>query len=215
MLKKMMIGVSAVVLGISVANSAKAECDGIYMAIRAGGANPTLDDKEKDSNRYEFNGTDLMISGALGYRYKYFRGEFEYIWRDTSKDKATIPYDFDGETRYDTSSEEFEYKSYMFNVYWDLAPYTWFTPYLSAGIGLTDMEAVYNYDNNDANVNESTGNNFTWSIGGGISAKMTNRLNLDVGYRYFDFGKLKNKSTRQKDGQVHNHEFYGGIRYVF
>ena len=51
MLKKMMIGVSAVVLGISVANSAKAECDGIYMAIRAGGANPTIDDDDKGSNR--------------------------------------------------------------------------------------------------------------------------------------------------------------------
>ena len=36
---------------------------------------------------------------------------------------------------------------------------------------------------------------------------MTNKLNLDIGYRYFDFGKLDN-------AQLHNHEVYGGLRYV-
>mgnify|MGYP002534793143 CR=1 FL=1 len=49
---------------------------------------------------------------------------------------------------------------------------------------------------------------FTWSLGAGISAKLTNRLNLDVGYRYYDMGELA-------DGDIHNHEVYGGLRYVF
>ncbi len=212
MLKKMMIGISAVVLGISVANSAKAECDGIYLAVRAGGANPTIDDDDKGSNRFDIGGTDLMVSGALGYRYKYFRGEFEYIWRDTNEDSETIKiYDPDLPDRDPIVSEstgEFKYRSYMFNVYWDLAPYTWFTPYLSAGVGVTELEYNFSYNNDDSGSDSYDKTRFTWSVGAGISAKMTNRLNLDVGYRYFDFGKLG-------EAQIHNHEFYGGIRYVF
>ena len=97
------------------------------------------------------------------------------------------------------------YDSYMFNMYYDFSPYTWYTPYLKVGIGVTNMKYKFVYDGGTDKYKED---NFTWSIGGGISAKMTNRLNIDVGYRYFDMGKIG-------DGKVHNHEIYGGVRYVF
>ncbi|MBR1647966.1 MAG: porin family protein [Alphaproteobacteria bacterium] len=211
MLKNMIIGVSAVVLGVAAANSAKAECDGIYLAVRGGGANPTIDDDSKGSNRFDIGGTDLMLSGALGYRYEYFRAEVEYIWRDTNEDQKTITiHDADLERDIVSKSKgEFDYTSYMFNVYWDLSPYTWFTPYLNAGIGWSELEYNFSYNNEGGNASDNyKKNRFTWSVGAGLSAKMTNRLNLDLGYRYFDFGKLG-------DAQLHNHEFYGGVRYVF
>lgn len=211
MLKKMMIGVSAIALGIIASAPAQAECDGVYLAVRGGGANPTIDDDSKANNRFDIGGTDLMLSGALGYRYEYFRAEVEYIWRDTNEDSKTIvTHDADLDRDIVSKSKgEFDYTSYMFNVYWDLSPYTWFTPYLNAGIGWTELE--YNFSYNNSGVQNSSSykkDRFTWSLGAGLSAKMTNRLNLDLGYRYFDFGKLD-------DGQIHNHEFYGGLRYVF
>ena len=71
------------------------------------------------------------------------------------------------------------------------------------------LEHMYTFFEETNNIIDSYDKTrFTWSVGAGISAKMTNRLNLDVGYRYFDFGKLG-------EAQIHNHEFYGGIRYVF
>ena len=215
----MMIGLSAVVLGIAAANSARAECDGLYIALRAGGSNPTIDDDSKGANRFDIGGTDLMLSGALGYRYEYFRAELEYIWRNTNEDKTTVTVhdeEFD-QDRTNISKGEFDYTSYMFNIYWDLSPYTWFTPYLNAGVGLTELEYNFSYKNIVTTEGETTvtsgsdeykKNRFTWSVGGGLSAKMTNRLNLDIGYRYFDFGKLG-------ESQIHSHEFYGGLRYVF
>lgn len=212
MLNKMMIGISAVVLGLAVAGSARAECDGIYLAVRGGGSSPTIDDTHKGENRFDIGGTDIMVSGALGYRYEYFRAEIEYIWRDTNEDEKTIVRSGADigrdEDIISKSKGEFDYTSYMFNVYWDLAPYSWFTPYLNAGIGWSELEYTFTYDEANGGTDSYKKDRFTWSVGAGLSAKMTNRLNLDVGYRYFDFGKLG-------DGQVHDHEIYGGLRYVF
>ncbi len=205
MLNKMMIGISAVVLGLATASSANAGCDGVYLAVRGGGANPTIDDSHKSDNRFDIGGTDLMVSGALGYRYEYFRAEVEYIWRDTNKDTNKTVIETSEGTFTNTSKEEFDYTSYMFNIYFDLAPYSWFTPYLNAGVGMTELEHNFTYNGTNYNYKKD---NFTWSVGAGLSAKMTNRLNLDVGYRYFDFGKIR-------AAQIHNHEIYGGLRYVF
>lgn len=52
---------------------------------------------------------------------------------------------------------------------------------------------------------------FTWSLGAGISAKLTNRLNLDVGYRYYDMGDLDEFNGKTS---VTDQEVYVGVRYV-
>ena len=52
------------------------------------------------------------------------------------------------------------------------------------------MEYKFTYDTGKDSYKE---HNFTWVLGGGISAKMTNRLNLDVGYRYYDMGKNRQR----------------------
>ncbi len=204
MLKNITISLFALACGLFFANNAAAGCNGLYIGVRGGGSNPTIDDKTAGSNRFDTGGTDLMLSGALGYRHNYFRAEVEYIWRDTNEKKDKPVYDPDFDIYVGGATGELDYTSYMFNIYLDLAPYTWFTPYLSAGVGMTRLEYTFKYADGTDNYDKD---NFTWSVGGGISAKMTNKLNLDVGYRYFDFGKI--------DGaQLHNHEVYGGLRYV-
>ena len=216
-----MIGLSAIAMGFAAASSAQAECDGIYIALRAGGAKPTIDDDSAGSNRFDVGGTDLMLSGALGYRFKYFRAEFEYIWRDTNEDKSTVTIHDEAwdEDSISSSKGEFEYTSYMFNIYWDMVRGGWFTPYLNGGVGLTELEHTFSYHNkvvsgdgtviqDDSGSDSFKKTRFTWSVGGGLSANLTSRMNLDVGYRYFDFGKLGG-------AQIHSHEVYGGIRYVF
>ena len=206
MLKKLLAGASAVVLGITAASDAMAECDGIYLGLRGGIAHPDIGASHTEGDRLDIDDNLFMVSGAIGYRYKYFRAEVEYIWRDKSEDtlSTVIPVEGRDPIVY-TDKAEFDYDSYMFNVFYDFSPYTWFTPYLQVGIGVTNLKYKFTYPDGSSKYDE---NNFTWSVGGGISAKMTNRLNLDIGYRYFDMGKIG-------DGKVHNHEFYGGVRYVF
>lgn len=190
-----------------------ASCDGPYLAIRGGIANHTLGDKDENDGmdeKLEVDDNSLMLSGALGYRYKYFRIEGEYIWRKDSKGKTTLYGKVPGTDQYiaNTSTSEFSSKSYMANIYWDLSPYTMFTPYISAGLGITSLE--YTFKMNDSNKTHVPykEDNFTWSVGGGLSAQVTSRFNIDLGYRYFDMGELES-------GAIHNHEVYGGLRYTF
>ena len=208
MLKKLLACTSVVALSMVLANEAKAECNGIYLAGRGGISDADIRDKSisLSGDKLEIDENVLMLSGAIGYRYEYFRAEVEYVWRDDAEDKKTVDFTIPGgAVLSDTSTATFDAKSYMFNVYWDLSPYTWFTPYLNGGIGWTDMKYKFTYTGGSDNYKES---NFTWSLGAGISAKMTNRLNLDLGYRYFNYGKM---GEAKLDAQ----EIYGGVRYVF
>ncbi len=191
-MKKLLVTASAVALWAAFATPANAECDGIYAALRGGVAKHDMDEIQGDLDKNR-----LMLSGALGYRYEYFRTELEYVWRKAIKDRSV-------------EDEEASLKtySYMWNIYYDVLPYNWWTPYVGAGIGFTKTK----YNNRDTasgfmNHNWKT-TKFTWSVGAGLSLKVTNRFNIDAGYRYYDFGD-------PHKADVTAQEIYGGIRYVF
>ena len=212
-MKKLLLTATAITsLLIVSGNQAFASCDGPYLAIRGGVANHTLGDKDENvatDKKLDVDDNSLMLSGALGYRYKYFRIEAEYIWRKDYEDSKLIPSEsITGEVSFSKRATEFSSKSYMANIYWDLSPYTMFTPYLSAGLGITSLEYTFKMGDSYGRPVKYDEDNFTWSVGGGLSAQVTTRFNIDLGYRYFDMGELGN-------GAIHNHEVYGGLRYTF
>lgn len=186
-----------------VALPAFAECDGFYIAGRAGYAKYEIEDERSGVSQnisdYVVDKKRFIASGALGYRYEHFRAELEYVWRDKNSGLLS-----------DIADVKFKSRSYMFVVYYDFFPYSWFTPFINAGIGWSDHRLVINnlymqkYDKIDAS-------NFTWSLGAGISAKITNRWNLDIGYRYYDMGDL---DAYNGDTNVTDQEVYVGLRYV-
>ena len=99
----------------------------------------------------------------------------------------------------------------MFVVYYDFFPDYWFTPFIDAGVGYTRNK--FDFHNRVVNVRYSAkDNNFTWSLGAGLSAKLTNRWNLDIGYRYYDMGELAEHNGKT---DVTDQEIYAGMRYVF
>ena len=212
-MKKILLSATAILgLVFSFENQAFASCDGPYLAFRGGVANHTLGDKDENKatdKKLEVDDNSLMLSGALGYRYKYFRIEAEYVYRKDNEDKNTSlsPLPMGGYLM-TTRTAEFSSKSYMANIYWDLSPYTMFTPYLSAGIGITSLEYTFKMNDSYGNTVKYDEDNFTWSVGGGLSAQVTTRFNIDLGYRYYDMGELES-------GAIHNHEVYGGLRYTF
>ncbi len=172
-------------------------CDGFYMGLRAGIANHNVGETgATNTNRFNVDDNNLMIAGALGYRYGHYRAEFEYTWRE------------EGEKSSGATSSTFQTESYMVNGFYDLTPYSRYTPFIMAGLGMTEITTGYSFGGGAFADQDFEETNFTWSVGGGVSAKLTNRWNLDVGYRFYNMGEIE-------DASVRNHEVYGGARYVF
>ncbi len=194
-MKKLLLTASAVAMFAVVSAPAHAECDGIYGAFRGGivkhSASKLQGDLEKER---------LMLSGAIGYRYEYFRAELEYVWRKYNREF--------NKTFYEKSM--LKTYSYMLNGYYDFMPYNWWTPYVGAGLGVTKTRYM---DRDLTTVSADwSKTKFTWSLGAGLSLKVTNRFNVDAGYRYYDFGKPGDNGLKYK---VKAQEIYAGIRYVF
>ncbi len=198
----------ALLAGTFLCSNAMADCNGFYLGGRGGVVKH--DYSKKGNSGINSEGLDknkLMLSGALGYRYNYFRTELEYVWRQKSEKKFS-------EGVGDRQKYNFKTYSYMLNGYFDFAPYRWFTPYVGAGIGFTSMKYRDSYTMPDGSTQTATTNGnykptrFTWSLGGGLSVKVTNRFNVDAGYRYYDMGSIKH-------ADITAHEIYTGLRYVF
>ena len=206
-MKKLLLTASALVLGMAVVNTASADCNGIYLGVRGGVVDYNYS-KSSSAHMKELDKKKLMLSGAIGYRYNYWRTELEYVWRDKnkwSKDTASTG---------GSSNLTFKSYSYMWNNYIDFAPYYWLSPYAGVGLGFTKLKFnstscnfVGDCEDDNAWFNH-TPTNFTWTLGGGLTVKVTNRFNVDAGYRYNDMGSIHKMD-------VHAHEIYGGVRYVF
>lgn len=196
-MKKLMLTASALILGLSLAAPAMAECNGIYVAGRGGIFKN--DFKKKQTHEFDQEGLNkekLMLSAAVGYRYDYWRTELEYVWRDKNEFKQE-----------DLFKRDFKSYSGMWNNYIDILPYEWISPYVGVGLGYTKIKYTSKQliDNYGYSKKKS---NFTWSLGGGVTVKVTNRLNVDAGYRYYDIGSFDHEDVTLQ-------EVYGGLRYVF
>ena len=199
MIKKL-IALVAFCTVITAAGKAEANCDGLYLAGRAGIINHNFGDgKDTFGSRWAIDDNAWSLTGAIGYRWRaYWRAEAQYSWRE----KQSKNENFYGLI----TTTEFQTYSYMLNLYYDFSPYTMFTPYVMAGAGITQIQLRQtgggmlprDYDRDV----------FTWSLGAGLSIKMTNRWNIDFGYTFYHMDKFGEATVRA-------HEGYVGTRYVF
>lgn len=205
MKKSCLMMASALVLTMAVAATAEAR-DGFYIAVRGGYTDFNVNSKEDsaaDSAKVELD-SGWHMSGALGYKFGYFRVEGEYIYRDKSDDEYP-------EGLYGGHKTVLESDSFMANAYLDIMPNYWISPYVTGGIGLTrlDLETHdYFVGGSTSNHRTEDADNFTWQVGAGLSLRLNRCLNLDAGYRYIDMGEID-------DADINAHEWYGGLRYTF
>lgn len=92
-------------------------------------------------------------------------------------------------------------QTYMLNVFYDFYTDTKFTPYIGGGIGAAHISADNSmkfgyYDTNGAMVfpvdmdDSASKTNFAWNLGAGVAYAITDSVDLDLGYRYIDFGSI-------------------------
>lgn len=190
---------AAIVLVSSVAEAR----DGFYLTARGGMTWNHLNSKEDSVATGGVSDVDSVgvFGAAIGYKYGFFRGEFEFVNRkDAEEDikSGSIV----------TSTMTVSSTSYMLNGYIDFMPNYWISPYVSAGIGFSDLQ-IENDNVGFLYEDESYDDfEFTWQIGGGLTLRINRCLNIDGGYRYYTLGKVEG-------AEVNTHEWYAGIRFTF
>ncbi len=206
MKKIFFMALSAALFSTVISATASAR-DGAYLAIRAGSVNENMnsdDDSVYDDNRLDFDYV-WFVSGAVGYRWNYWRAELEYTYRN----------DFDDNIPSGIHPDVFSHmvlksKSVMANAYFDFMPNYVISPYISGGIGWTYLEMeekshTFGLVQPAQSFDET---NFTWSLGAGLTIRINKCINIDGGYRYIDMGEIEHAN-------INAHEVYGGIRYTF
>jgi opacity protein-like surface antigen len=115
----------------------------------------------------------------------------------------------------------------MFNAYYDLGRFDRFTPYLGVGVGAAynKTDEVY-FTGNPALTNRIEGDSrwsLAWSLMAGFGVQLTERVTLDLGYRYLDMGKAQSGTMdnagfvnpRVRIDDLAAHELKIGLRFGF
>ncbi len=100
----------------------------------------------------------------------------------------------------------------MINGYYDVTAFgDTFTPYVGAGFGLA--KNTYKLSDSDGtSLKAKGGASFAWQVGAGTLVKVTDAVDLKVGYRYMDFGGVKVKNTTLKTN-FRAHQFVAGVQF--
>lgn len=167
----------------------------------------SMDADVKDDPILDINDNILGGAIALGTTNQTpvgtFRAEIEYNKNATA------------EKSFDLSNEkikfEIESQAFMLNTYYNFETKTKISPYIGAGVGLSQIKGTFkmpDYDISDS-IKKT---NFAWQAGLGISLNLTDNFAIDTGYRYFNYGNFKKEGTKI---DTTAHEIYTGARVSF
>jgi opacity protein-like surface antigen len=191
-----------------------------------------------DAAAYAFDEYEADVSGSgnktiggatIAYGFDFtksglnVRGEIEIGLSGKAKYNETYGYE-GGSENYKVS---FRKTSFLVNGYYDFRNSTKFTPYIGAGLGIAAVKASVGYadtyDGYTYGLSQSKSKvNFVYQVGAGASYEATKNISLDLGYRFVDYGSVKQHavylpgvleaSTKVK---AREHQFYAGVRYTF
>lgn len=170
------------------------------------------------------------------------RAEIELGWNNKSGDDNLYNIVIKAQNNGKYNGEHFQLNtavySGMFNMYYDFATDTKFTPYIGAGLGYARVKTkahTWGHCGTPANTYDlsfnKSANNFAFHIDLGGSYALTDQISLDLGYRYTNFGRIKTDPTIRDsmgkmmgvdgpfmidgDIKVTMHEINLGLRYAF
>ncbi|MFJ4158000.1 outer membrane protein [Pseudomonas sp. NPDC089752] len=178
----------------SIAMASSAEEEGYYGAARL----INVEHKARNMDSSARPGIGAFVSGddrhqeitgsfAVGYRFgNGWRLEGELSL--PQKNKFTS-----GSSAFPTSLNEHQIESrrVMFNIYRDQKLTQALSIYASAGLGLAQLESAGWQGNESRQYGTATQTNLAWSLGAGLAYEVTERMTLDLGYRYVDMGNTE------------------------
>ncbi|CRG52589.1 outer membrane protein [Yersinia wautersii] len=189
---------------------------------------------------------DSNFAGSLAAGYDFHsqfnapvRVELEYTGYGKAHSNNSLTYnqapwgypDFEGKTE---NSLEVQLQTVLMKAYWDMRNSTPFTPWVSAGIGVSHLSLDHHTVNTDTQISTGivdgsvrSGNhsgsttNFAWTVGAGINWAVTDSVSMDLSYRYVDAGDVETDYTTGKGSRetakvsVTSNDVMLGVRYAF
>ena len=217
--------VSAKAAFVKMANDANVNSDYSFS-----GKTPLQNTLANEKHKDDVWGLRFAAGAAAPVKYGRIRGEFELGWNDDAKDSNNFAFKVK-ETYHHKFATELSVYSAMLNAYYDIDTGTEFTPYVGGGIGMAHLKnktkATGSTPEGALNSGSSESeNNFAWNIGAGVSYALNDKVSLDAGYRYADYGNVKESVSQTVPGlsaplnvsgkyDVTAHEFLLGARYSF
>jgi len=208
-MKKNLLIISVCVLAIFFSSSAYS-AEGLYVSGNIGFAmlsdSDITDSTEPVTLTMEYD-TGWALGGALGYDFNRFRVEGEISYQTNDIDKVGAM----GVSL--AASGDVSSLAFLINGYFDFVNDSAFTPYITAGLGYAQI------DLNDFNVAGSGESDysdddsvFAYQVGLGVGYAVTEKVTIDVKYRYFATEDLEFDTT---EVDVASHNFLFGVRFNF
>lgn len=145
-----------------------------------------------DAIKYD---TGYLVNGAIGLKMESYRVEAEVGYHSNDFDQA---YYYGG-------NDKMSIWSFMANAYYDFKMSdSDITPYIMGGLGVANVQWSYIGGNND----DDTA--FAWQVGAGVGFKATDKITVDVGYRYFATGDV---NIYGGDITISKHNVVAGLRF--
>ncbi|EIT7422899.1 porin family protein [Citrobacter werkmanii] len=204
-MKKTLIASSIALLAV-YATSASAS-SGVYVSGEVGTSIINVKDKsitdtytyqgDSDVTTLNFKNKNKSVFGggvAVGYDFydQYqvpVRMEFAAKFRGDANSSQTF-----GDDSYSLKlKNKVRMDTYMVNGYYDFHNSSDFTPYLTAGIGLSHLKS--NITEEDGDGISADANKFAWGVGAGVKYAITSNISIDASYRYVDGGKVTGSRT--------------------
>lgn len=233
-MKKLAISTLAILSSI-YATSALAD-NGVYVTGSIGSSivrnyDSKVTDYDSYSNSSDVsnfkNKTSGVFGGGIAVGYD-FNDQFQVPVRielnSTFRAKADgSTYSFNDQYDDISAKNKIRMNTYMLNGYYDFYNQSDFTPYVTAGIGMSNLKStlsVHDYNYGESGSESKSSNNFAWGLGLGVNYKLASNILVDASYKYIDGGKLKH-TDHYMDGydkyetKASTHDLMLGLTYKF
>ena len=192
--------------------------------------------RQRDSN--------FMGSLAVGYDFhpqfnQPIRLELEYSGYGKANSNNSVTFneepfgypDYEGKKE---NSLNVQLQTVLLNTYWDMHNTTPFTPWLSAGLGVSRLSLDQHTIDTDTQIStglvdsptissnhSGSSTHVAWSVGAGVNWGMTDNVSVDLSYRYLDAGDVEARYTTRKGSRetakvsVTSNDVMLGVRYTF
>ena len=154
--------------------------------------------------------TGFTVGGAVGYMMEYFRVEGEISYQANDVDSISISGLGSAPANGDVSALTF-----LVNGYYDFATGGPLTPYITAGLGFSNVEADSGGVSEDDNL-------FTYQLGVGVGYAISETVTLDLRYRYLGFEDFESSgydpdfaANYTEKVEISSHNITAGLRFAF